>query len=65
MSHAEHDQLAALALDPADAPDAVREHAETCPDCAAVVAAYTGTRRRAGAGTLVAPPARVRERVLA
>lgn len=65
MSHAEHDQLAALALDPADAPDAVREHAEACPECAAVVAAYTGTRRRAGAGTLVAPPARVRDRVLA
>lgn len=65
MSHAEHDQLAALALDPSDAPDHVREHAEACPDCAAVVAAYTGTRRRAGAGTLIAPPAHVRERVLA
>jgi hypothetical protein len=65
MSHAEPEQLAALALDPTDAPDDVREHAETCPDCAALVAAYTGTRRRAGADTLVAPPVGLRERVLA
>ena len=39
MSHAEHDQLAALALDPADAPDAVSEHAEVCPECGYVGAA--------------------------
>ncbi|NYE37080.1 anti-sigma factor RsiW [Nocardioides cavernae] len=65
MSHAEPDQLAGLALDPDDASEAVREHAQTCPECAALVAAFTGTRRRAGADALVAPPAHVRDRVLA
>ena len=48
MSHAEPEQLAGLALDPTDGPADVREHAETCPECAGLVAAFTGVRRRAG-----------------
>ncbi|TGN61659.1 anti-sigma factor [Nocardioides eburneiflavus] len=65
MSHADPDQLAGLALDPTDGPDDVREHAATCPECAGMVAALMGVRRRAGADPLVAPPARVRAQVLA
>jgi hypothetical protein len=65
MNHADPDQLAGLALDPSDAPDDVRDHAATCPECAGLVAAFTGVRRRAGADALVAPPARVRAQVLA
>ena len=65
MSHVDPDQLAGLALDPTDGPADVREHAETCPECAGLVAAFTGVRRRAGADALVPPPARLREQVLA
>jgi len=65
MSHADPDQLAGLALDPTDGPADVRDHAATCPECAGMVAALTGVRRRTGAEALVAPPARVRARVLA
>ena len=65
MNHADPDQLAGLALDPADGPEDVRDHAATCPECAALLAAFTGVRRRAGADALVAPPARVRAQVLA
>lgn len=65
MDHADPDQLAGLALDPTDGPDDVREHVATCPECAGLVAAFTGARRRAGADALVAPPARVRAQVLA
>src|SRR5688572_27075923 len=65
MSHADHEQLAGLALDPTDGPADVREHAETCPECAAVVAAFTGVRRRAGADALVPPPAGLRAQVMA
>jgi hypothetical protein len=65
MDHADPDQLAGLALDPTDGPDDVREHAATCPECAGMLAAFTGVRRRAGADALVAPPARVRAQVLA
>jgi hypothetical protein len=65
MNHADPEQLAGLALDPTDAPDDVRDHAATCPECAGRVAAFTGVRRRAGADALVAPPARVRSQVLA
>jgi hypothetical protein len=65
MSHVDPDQLAGLALDPDDGPDDVRQHAATCPECAGLVAALSGVRRRAGADALVAPPARVREQVLA
>jgi hypothetical protein len=65
MNHADPDQLAGLALDPTDGPEDVRDHAATCPECAALLAAFTGVRRRAGADALVAPPARVRAQVLA
>jgi hypothetical protein len=65
MSHVEPEQLAGLALDPTDGPADVRDHAETCPECAALVAAFTGVRRRAGADALVAPPAELRAQVLA
>jgi hypothetical protein len=65
MNHADPDQLAGLALDPTDGPENVRDHAATCPECAALLAAFTGVRRRAGADALVAPPARVRAQVLA
>ncbi|MBC2932785.1 anti-sigma factor [Nocardioides sp. zg-1228] len=65
MSHVDAEQLAGLALDPRDGPPDVREHVATCPECAGVVAAFTGARRRTGADALVAPPSRLRERVLA
>jgi hypothetical protein len=65
VNHADPDQLAGLALDPTDGPEDVREHAATCPECAGLVAAFTGVRRRTGADPLVAPPARVRAQVLA
>ena len=52
-------------LDPTDGPADVREHAQTCPECAGLVAAFTGVRRRAGADALVAPPAGLRAQVLA
>lgn len=65
MSHVDPEQLAGLALDPSDGPDEVREHAETCPECAGLVAAFTGVRRRAGADALVPPPAGLRAQVLA
>jgi len=65
MSHADPEQLAGLALDPTDGPADVREHAETCPECAGLVAAFTGVRRRAGADVLVPPPAGLRAQVLA
>jgi hypothetical protein len=65
MNHADPDQLAGLALDPTDGPDDVRDHAATCPECAGLVAAFTGVRRRTGEDALVAPPARVRDQVLA
>jgi hypothetical protein len=65
MSHADPDQLAGLALDPTDGPEDVRDHAATCPECAALLAELTGVRRRAGADALVPPPARVRAQVLA
>lgn len=65
MSHADREQLAGLALDPTDGPPEVREHAETCPECAALLAELTGVRRRAGAEAMVPPPAALRARVLA
>ncbi|MGF9756042.1 anti-sigma factor [Microvirga sp. 0TCS3.31] len=65
MSHADPEQVAGLALDPTDGPADVREHVETCPECAGLVAAFTGVRRRAGADALVPPPAELRARVLA
>ncbi|HSF38123.1 MAG TPA: anti-sigma factor [Nocardioides sp.] len=65
MSHADPEQLAGLALDPMDGPADVREHAETCPECAGLVAAFTGVRRRAGADALVPPPPGLRAQVLA
>ena len=64
MSHVDPEQLAGLALDPTDAPAEVREHVETCPECAGLVAAFTGVRRRAGEDALVAPPAGLRALVL-
>ena len=64
MSHVDPEQLAGLALDPTDAPAEVREHAETCPECAGLVAAFADVRSRAGEDALVAPPAGLRARVL-
>ena len=64
MSHVDPEQLAGLALDPTDAPAEVREHAETCPECAGLVAAFADVRSRAGEDALVAPPAELRARVL-
>jgi len=65
MSHVDPEQLAGLALDPTDGPVDVREHVETCPECAGLVAAFTGVRRRAGADALVPPPAELRAKVMA
>jgi hypothetical protein len=67
MSPADHmdlDQLAALALDPADGSADERAHVGSCPDCAATLAALADVRRLAGAEALVPAPQRVRERVL-
>jgi hypothetical protein len=65
VSHVELDQLAALAIDPADADPGVRRHVESCEECSALLAALSDVRRLAGAEPLVPAPARVREQVLA
>jgi hypothetical protein len=65
MSHADPEELAGLAVDPMDGPADVREHAATCPECAGLVAAFTGVRRRAGDDALVPPPAGLRAQVMA
>lgn len=65
MAHADPDSLADLVLDPGSVATQVRAHVAECPDCTGAVAALTGVRRAAGAEPLVAPPAGLRERVLA
>jgi hypothetical protein len=65
MTHVDLDDLADLVLDPDATPDSVREHVESCPDCTDRLAALFDVRRLASGEPLVAPPARVREQVLA
>ncbi|GAA1927514.1 anti-sigma factor [Nocardioides hwasunensis] len=65
MSHVDLDVLADLALDPTDAPEDVREHVASCPDCTALLASLGDVRRLAGAEPLVSAPAGLRDRVLA
>lgn len=61
--HVDLDDLAGLALD--DAREEVRRHVGSCADCSALLDALTQARALAGEGPLVAPPAHVRDRVLA
>lgn len=71
--HVDLDTLAGLVVDAHDsghhdAPDAhddVRRHVESCDDCAAMLAALTEARALVGEGPLVAPPAHLRDQVLA
>ena len=65
MTHVDLDDLADLVLDPDATPDSVREHVESCPACTDKLAALFDVRRLASGEPLVAPPARVREQVLA
>ncbi len=65
MTHADLDDLAALALDPADAPADVRRHVGACADCADLVASLADVRTLAGEGPLTPAPARVRAQVMA
>lgn len=64
MNHVDLDDLADLVLDPAATPDAVRAHVESCPECTDRLAALLDVRRLAVGEPLVAPPERVRDRVL-
>lgn len=64
MSHPDLDALAGLVLAPDESPDELRRHVESCPDCAATVAALSDVRRLAGEEPLVPASARVREQVL-
>ena len=65
MTHADLDDLAALALDPADGSDALRAHVASCRECSDLLASLEEVRALAGEGPLVPAPAGVRERVLA
>lgn len=65
MNHVDLDDLADLVLDPAATPDSVRTHVESCPECADRLEALLDVRRLAVGEPLVAPPERVRARVLA
>ena len=65
MNHVDLDDLADLVLDPAATPDSVRVHVESCPECTDRLDALLDIRRLAVGGPLVAPPERVRDRVLA
>lgn len=65
MSHVDPDELAGLALDPADGTPEARTHLATCADCAELLTALTDVRLLAGAEPLVAAPDRVRAAVLA
>ena len=64
MTHVDLDDLADLVLDPDATPEVVREHVATCPACTDRLHALLDVRRLAVGGPLVAPPARVRDRVL-
>lgn len=65
MTHVDLDDLADLVLDPDATPDSVRRHVESCAACTDRLDALLDVRRLASGEPLVAPPARVRERVLA
>ncbi len=65
MNHVDLDDLADLVLDPAATPDSVRTHVESCPECTDRLDALLDVRRLAVGEPLVAPPGRVRDRVLA
>lgn len=65
MNHVDLDDLADLVLDPAETPDSVRRHVESCPECTDRLHALLDVRRLAVGEPLVAPPDRVRDRVLA
>lgn len=65
MAHADIEELAGLALDPADGADSLREHLASCPDCSALLYSLTDASRATGAERLVAAPVSVRQRVLA
>lgn len=65
MTHVDLDDLADLVLDPDATADSVREHVEACAECTDRLAALFDVRRLASGEPLVAPPARVREQVLA
>ena len=65
MNHVDLDDLADLVLDPAETPDSVRRHVESCAECTDRLDALLDVRRLAVGEPLVAPPDRVRDRVLA
>ncbi len=65
MAHVDPDSLADLVLDPASVAAQVHEHVQGCPECAEVVTSLADVRRAVGAEPLVAPPAGLRDRVLA
>jgi hypothetical protein len=65
MTHVDLDDLADLVLEPGATPDSVREHVESCAECTDRLSALFDVRRLASGEPLVAPPARVREQVLA
>jgi hypothetical protein len=65
MFHVDLDDLADLVLDPDATPEAVRTHVASCPACRDRLDALLDVRRLADGEPLVAPPDRVRDRVLA
>ena len=65
ITHVDLDDLADLVLDPRATSGFVRSHVESCAECTDRLAALFDVRRLASGEPLVAPPARVRERVLA
>ncbi len=64
MTHVDLDDLADLVLEPDSTPVSVRDHVASCPECADRLDALLDVRRLAAGGPLVAPPERVRDRVL-
>ncbi|MDT0187462.1 anti-sigma factor [Microbacterium sp. ARD31] len=65
MPHVDLDEIAGLALDLDDTDAEVRRHVESCDECSALLAAFTEARALVGEGPLVAPPAHLRDQVLA
>lgn len=65
MFHVDLDDLADLVLDHDATPEAVRTHVASCATCRDRLDALLDVRRLADGEPLVAPPGRVRERVLA
>lgn len=64
MTHADLDDLAALALDPDDVTGELRRHVASCADCGALLASLSLVRRLTGEDALVPAPEWVREQVL-